>query len=221
MTGGGRLARFWSSTVGRKIVMGVTGVMLVAFIVGHLAGNLLVYGGPEAENRYAALLKSNPELLWAVRVVLLAALVLHVWAGLGLAQTASAARPIGYQESAPQSATLASRTMRWGGLFLLGFLVLHILHFTTGTIHPQFNGADVYANLMVGFRVWYAALFYLLAMVILGLHLYHGTSSMFQSLGLSHPGYDPGRRRAMRLLSVLVFGGFASIPLAVWLGWVR
>lgn len=221
MTGAGRLARFWSSTVGRKVVMGATGVLLVVFILGHLAGNLLIYSGAEAENRYAALLKSIPELLWAVRAVLLGALVLHVWAGLGLARTAAMARPVGYQQSAPQSATIASRTMRWGGLFLLGFLVIHLLHFTTGTIHPSFHGEDVYANLIEGFRVWYAALFYLVAMVVLGLHLFHGTSSMFQSLGLSHPGYDEGRQRTMRVLSVLVFGAFASIPLAVWLGWVR
>jgi succinate dehydrogenase / fumarate reductase cytochrome b subunit len=213
--------RFWTSTVGRKIVMGATGLVLVAFVVAHLAGNLLVYAGPVAENRYAAMLKSAPALLWTVRLVLLAATGLHIWAGLGLASLAAASRPVGYEQVVPQASTLASRTMRWGGIFLIAFLVLHLLHFTTGTIHPRFSPTDVFRNLVTGFQVWYAAALYLVAMAVLGLHLYHGASSLFQSLGLSHPQYDPIRRRVMRALAILIFGGFASIPAAVWLGLVR
>jgi len=217
----GRVAVFWGSTIGRKIVMGLTGVVLVAFVIVHLAGNLLVYRGPEAENHYASLLKANPLLLWTVRGVLLAALILHVWAGLSLAQLARESRPTPYRTLAHQVTTPASRSMRWGGLFLLLFIVIHLLHFTTGTLHPRFDTANVYGNLVTGFQIWYAALFYLVAMVLLGLHLFHGGPALFQSLGLSHPGYDRPRRQVMRAVAVVLFGGFASIPLAIWLGLVK
>ena len=212
---------FYQSTIGKKIVMAVSGLILLGFLVLHLAGNLLVFAGPGPFNRYAATLKALPELVWMNRVVLLVAVILHIDSAYRLTRLSHAARPVSYARTDPQAATLASRTMRWGGVLLLLFIIFHLLHFTTGTLHPSFLEADVYGNVMTGFRVTWVALFYVVAMGALGMHLFHGASSMFQSLGLSHPAYNAGRRTLLRAAAVLLAGGFASIPLAVWLGWLR
>src|SRR5437763_2309856 len=146
----GRLRQFYGSMIGKKAVMGVTGLIGIGFVFVHSLGNLLVFRGPDAINSYSHFLKSTGELLWGLRVILIVAVVLHVIAAVQLTRQSRAARPIGYVKREPQVATIGSRTMRWGGALLFVFIVLHILHFTTGTIRPAgaFNHEDVYSNVV-------------------------------------------------------------------------
>jgi succinate dehydrogenase / fumarate reductase, cytochrome b subunit len=217
----GALVRFWRSTVGKKVVMAVTGVLLVAFIIGHAMGNLIVFRGPEAFNAYAAFLKSNMNVLWTIRAGLILAALLHVVAAVQLTRRQRLARPVGYAQRDPQVSTYASRTIRWGGAILLVFVIYHLLHFTIGTAHPSFSHSDAYRNVIVGFGVWWVALLYIVAMVALGLHLYHGVWSSIRTLGLSRPTYHPLKRRAALVLAVAVTLGFIAIVVAVAAGFVR
>ena len=209
---------FWRSTIGKKVVMGVTGLIGVGFVIGHVTGNLLVFKSPEAMNEYAAMLKSLGGLLWLARLVLIGAVVLHVTAAWQLSRMSNAARPVGYERRNPQVSTLASRTMRWGGLLVLVFIVFHILHFTVGSVHPSFSHTDVYRNIVIGFSNPVIVAFYVAAMLALGLHLYHGAWSSVRTLGLSSPSKQPLRRFLPTVIAVLVTAGFISIPLAVLLG---
>ena len=215
-----RALRFYQAAIGKKVVMGVTGLIGTGFVIGHMAGNLLVFRGPDAINAYSRFLKSTGELLWIVRLVLIGAVVLHVIAAVQLTLQNRAARPVGYVERKPQVTTLASRTMRLGGVILLAFIVLHILHFTTGTIRPSgvFSETDVYGNIVASFRIWWVALFYVIAMVSLGLHLYHGAWSSVRSLGYAQPSDDPLHRRIALAVAVIVWLGFTVIPVAVFAG---
>ena len=215
------LLHIWRSTIGKKIVMAVTGVLLVGFIIGHAMGNLIVFRGPEAFNAYAAFLKSNMSLLWTVRVGLLVAVVLHVVAAYQLTRLQQRARPVGYTHREPQVSTYAARTIRWGGVLLLVFVIYHLLHFTTGTVHPSFDHTDAYGNVMIGFRVWWVALVYLVAMGALGLHLYHGVWSSIRTLGLARPTYQPLKRRAAFIIALGVSLAFIAIVASVALGVVR
>ncbi|HSJ63784.1 MAG TPA: succinate dehydrogenase cytochrome b subunit [Gemmatimonadaceae bacterium] len=217
----GALVRFWRSTVGKKVVMAVTGVLLVAFIIGHAMGNLIVFRGPEAFNAYAAFLKSNMNVLWTIRAGLILAAVLHIVAAVQLTRHQQLARPVGYAQRDPQVSTYASRTIRWGGTILLVFVIYHLLHFTVGTAHPSFSHTDAYRNVIVGFGVWWVALLYVVAMVALGLHLYHGVWSSIRTLGLSRPTYQPLKRRAALVIAVAVTLGFIAIVVAVAAGFVR
>jgi succinate dehydrogenase (or fumarate reductase) cytochrome b subunit, b558 family len=200
--------------------MAVTGLIGIAFLVGHVLGNLLAFRGPEALNAYSAFLKSTGELLWIVRAVLITAVVLHVTAAYQLTMQNRAARPIGYVRREPQVSTLASRTMRWGGVLLLVFIVVHILHFTTGTVRPTglFTPADVYGNIVGSFRIWWVALFYVVAMIALGAHIYHGAWSSVRTIGFAQPSPDPLHRRVALVLALLLWLGFTAIPVAVFLG---
>ena len=209
------VARFWHSSIGKKAVMAVTGLMMIAFLIGHMLGNLQVFAGPSKINEYAASLRRLGPLLWLVRGGLLVALVLHVVAAIQLTQRMQTARPVDYVERDPQTSTFAARTIRWGGVLLLVFIVLHLLHLTFGTIHPAFDAKDVYGNLIAGFDVWWVALLYVLAMVGLGLHLYHGTWSSIRTLGLTRPSANPFRRRAAAVLAWVLYLGFAVVPIAV------
>jgi succinate dehydrogenase / fumarate reductase cytochrome b subunit len=219
----GGIRAFYASMVGKKVVMGVTGLIGVGFVILHSLGNLLVFRGPDAINTYSRFLKSTGELLWALRVILIVAVILHVIAAVQLARQSRAARPIGYERNKPQVATLASRTMRWGGALLLVFIVLHILHFTTGTIRPEgvFSREDVYANIVLSFRIWWVALFYILSMVALGLHLFHGAWSSVRSIGVSPPSPQPLRHKISIVIAILVWAAFTAIPVAVLSGIVR
>lgn len=208
----------YRSTIGKKVVMGVTGIILVGFIIGHLLGNLLVFRGPEAMNEYAALLKSNAALLWGVRLVLLIAVILHIVAAVQLTRLDRAARPVGYARQRYQAATVGSRSMRWGGLAIALFVVYHLLHFTTGTLHPTFSHTNVYGNLIAAFSEWWIALIYVAAMVFLGLHLYHGVWSVGRTLGIAPRAEEPRKRRLATAVAVIVWLGFTSIPLAILAG---
>jgi succinate dehydrogenase / fumarate reductase cytochrome b subunit len=219
----GRVSKFYGSMVGKKVVMGATGLIGIGFVILHSLGNLLVFRGPEAINSYSHFLKSTGELLWTLRLVLLLAVILHVIAAIQLTRQSRAARPIGYTKRETQVATISSRTMRWGGALLLVFIVVHILHFTTGDIRPAgvFSREDVYANVVTSFRIWWVTLFYVVAMLALGLHLFHGAWSSVRSIGVSAPSPHPLHRRVSLLIAVFVWAAFTAIPVAVFSGFVR
>ncbi len=218
-----RLANLFDSSVGKKVVMAVTGFILFGYVAGHVTGNLLVFLGPHAINDYGRFLHTflHGTGIWIARAGLLAAVVLHVWASVSLTAENRAARPVGYRRRENRESTFASRSMILTGPVLAGFIVYHLAHFTTGSVHPSFVPGDVYHNLVVGFRSWGAAAFYTLAMLALGLHLYHGAWSMLQTLGASHPHWNLLRNRAARVATVLIVTGFLSVPAAVILGLLR
>jgi succinate dehydrogenase / fumarate reductase cytochrome b subunit len=222
--------RFYDSTVGKKIIMAVTGLIGIGFVILHVAGNLQAFEGREKLNAYSALLHGpGAELLWTARVVLLVAVVLHVLMAYQLTRRARAARPDGYRERDAQVSTLASRTMRWGGVLLLAFIIFHLLHFTGRQIDPahwanRYDAAgryDVYGNVVASFHIWWVSALYLAAMVALGLHLWHGVWSFGRSLGVARPSENPLRRRVAPALAILLWLGFSAVPIAVLLGMVR
>ena len=217
-----RLVRFWESSVGKKMVMGATGLILVGFVIVHMAGNLQFFAGAGRFNAYSRLLQHDLiELTWIVRLVLLASVALHVMAAYQLTRRGWVARPEPYAKREPQVSTYAARTMRWGGLYLLAFIPYHILHFTTGTLHPGFSKDGAYGNVVIGFEVMWVGFFYLGAMVILGLHLYHGAWASLRSLGVARPSAEPLHRRVALAIAVIVPAGFSLLPLSVMLGFVR
>jgi succinate dehydrogenase / fumarate reductase cytochrome b subunit len=206
---------FWRSTVGKKVVMALTGAIGVGYVVAHMLGNLQMFEGPEKINAYAALLKSNIGLLWTARSILIAAVILHICAAYQLARTSQKSRPVGYKRWRAVGSNFASRTMRWTGPLLALFIVYHLLHLTTGTVHPDFVEADVYHNVISGFRVWYVSAVYIVAMLMLALHLYHGVWSMCESLGVNYPKYNRMIRALATILTAIVVVGFIAIPAAV------
>ncbi len=210
-----------ASTIAKKVLMALTGVVLCGFVLVHMAGNLLLYKGPEALNAYAHLLQSNQGVLWTARAILLGSVAAHIWAAFSLTLTNLAARPLGYRSSAYERSTYASRTMRWGGPILLLFIVYHLLHFTVGSVHPAFVRGDVYQNVVIGFSSGPVAFFYVLSMVALSLHLFHGVESMLQPLGLSHPKYNGLRSVIGAAFAAVVTVGNLSFPLSVYFGLVK
>lgn len=218
-----RAGTLFTSSIGRKWIMAVTGLILFGYVLAHMSGNLLVYVGPEALNEYAEFLREflHGAGLWIARGVLLASVVLHIWAAVALALENNEARPVGYRKTHHQASTYASRTMIWGGPILALFIVYHLLHFTTGQAHPDFVPGDVYHNVIVGFSNPVVVAVYVIAMLALGLHLYHGVWSMLQTMGLSHPRYDARRKTAAAAFAVLIVVGNVSMPVAVLTGLVR
>jgi succinate dehydrogenase / fumarate reductase, cytochrome b subunit len=215
--------RFWQTTVGKKAIMAVTGFILFGFVVGHLLGNLQIFEPPEKINRYAVFLRSVPNLLWAARITLLISVILHIWSSWQLWILQRAARPIGYVKKKNIHSTYASRTMVWSGPIILAFIIFHLLHLTFGTIHPggPFDQHNVYNNIVTGFQVWPVSLFYIIAMIMLCYHLYHGFWSMFQSLGFSHPVYTPWLQMLAKIVAILIAIGNISIPVAVLAGLIK
>jgi succinate dehydrogenase / fumarate reductase, cytochrome b subunit len=221
---------FYQSTVGKKVIMAVSGLIWVGFVIVHMAGNLQVFIGAEKFNAYSRFLHGpGAELLWIVRIVLFVALVLHVLMAWQLTQRAHAARPVDYHRRAPQVSTRASRWMRWGGVFVLLFIVFHLLHFTTRTIDPAgaaglidgYGSHDIYGNLVASFRIWWLVLIYIAAMVFLGLHLFHGAWSSVRTLGYAKPSPNPFRRQIALAIALIVWAGFTIIPLGVFAGFIR
>lgn len=209
------VTRFWNSSIGKKAVMAVTGLIMVGFLIAHMLGNLQVFAGPLKINEYAAALRDLGPLLWVARAGLAIALVLHVIAAYQLTRRKQTARPVGYAHEEPQVSTFAARTIRWGGVLLLVFIVLHLLHLTFGTIHPAFDAKDIYGNLVAGFQIWWVTALYLVAMVGLGLHLYHGTWSSIRTLGLTRASGNPLKRRVSAVLAWVLYVGFSLVPIAV------
>ena len=218
-----REPKFLASTVGRKVVMAATGVVLFGFLLVHAIGNLQAYLGSEALNHYAVFLREllHGAGIWIFRAVLVACAALHLWAATTLTLDNWRARPVGYRRRLWQDSTYSSRTMVWSGPIVLLFIVYHLLHFTVGSAHPDFVEGDAYHNFVTGFQVLPVSLFYIVAMLALGLHLYHGVWSMLQTLGLSHPRYNPLRHGFATLFTVAVVGVNVSFPLAVLAGVIR
>ncbi len=222
-----------ASTIGSKFLVALTGLILVGFLCTHLAGNLLIFKGPDALNAYAKGLKDLGGLLWVGRIGLLGAFVLHVSLAIRMQVRNRSARPERYQYPGTVQASTASLTMLYSGLLILAFVVYHLAHFTLGLVHGTDTGSsllelhdklgrhDVYTMVLIGFSKWWVVLSYLIAQIVLWFHLSHGISSVFQTLGLNAPKYWPIIRGAGLLLATLIVVGNISIPVAVLLGWVH
>lgn len=242
---------FLNSTIGRKILMALSGVVLVLFVLGHMLGNLQIFLGPDVINAYAYKLHSlPPAALWGIRLFLLAAVVVHIWTAVLLTLENRRARPENYRAQDVVQASYSSRTMRWSGVILLAFIIFHLAHYTVRNVPGKEyneiiadvplvkNGEEVYKTtgdgrvekvmtfnvndmMIAGFSVWWVSAFYLIAMGLLCMHLTHGVSSMFQSLGFRNRLW---RRRLDRFATVygwVVFLGFASIPIATLSGYLE
>jgi succinate dehydrogenase / fumarate reductase cytochrome b subunit len=221
----------WGTMVGKKVVIAVTGLVLVGFVVAHMLGNLKIFLGAEAIDAYAVFLRTVGEplfpyglLLWAVRVALLVCVALHITAAVQLTRMNWAARPQGYDTKRSIATTYAARTMRWSGVILALFIVYHLLHLTGGAVSfraGEFVHLSVYHNVVAGFSVWYVSLFYIVAMACLCLHLDHGIWSMLQTLGWNNARTTRALQTLSRGVALVVFVGFISAPVAVLAGWVR
>jgi succinate dehydrogenase / fumarate reductase cytochrome b subunit len=224
------ITHLFESSLGKKYLMAVTGFLLFLFVIGHLIGNLQIFLGREAINRYGHFLQSNYELVWPARIGLLALVALHIWSAAKLSLENRAARPVGYAVYQPVGSTYASRTMLMSGLIVLAFIIYHLLHFTVQTQYINLTGQnfvtfidpekrhDIFKMLVVGFNNGWVSAFYILGMALLCLHLSHGLSSMFQSIGWKNEVYRPWLDKGARALAVLIFLGYTSIPIAILFG---
>lgn len=221
----------WSTAIGKKVVMAVTGAIFVLFVIGHMLGNLKMFAGPGTINSYARFLREMGQaelgygnLLWIIRIILIAAVLLHIVAAFQLNRINRAARPVGYHEKKNIETTLSARLMGWGGVLLLVFIVFHILHFTVGAVgfRPgQYKELAVYQNVVAGFSVWPVSVFYIVAMGALFFHLDHGVWSMLETLDWVNARNTRALRLLSRVVAIVVFLGFISIPVAVMAGWLR
>jgi succinate dehydrogenase / fumarate reductase cytochrome b subunit len=226
-----RLVAIWSSVIGKKIVMAVTGGVLVLFVIVHMIGNLKIFSGPEEINAYSRFLRevaypelANGQLLWIVRIVLLTCAVLHIVAATQLSRLSWNARPVGYESKKDVETSWGALTMRWGGILLAVFIVFHLFHMTAGMVgfQPgQFEHLMVYQNAIAGFSVVPISVFYIVAMAALCLHLDHGIWSMLQTLGCTTTENTKGLRILSRTVAIIIFVGFISVPISVLAGWVR
>jgi succinate dehydrogenase / fumarate reductase cytochrome b subunit len=215
-------------TIGKKVAMALTGLVLFGFVLMHMYGNLKAFQGPEKFNAYAEGLRTlgqpvfgHGQLLWAVRVLLIISVAVHVIAAVQLWMLGRAARPVAYRKAPALELSYASRTMRWGGVIIFLYVSYHLMHFTFGNVHGSFVPGDVYHNLVTGFRAWPVTTLYVVATGALGFHLYHGVWSALQTLGAAHPRYNAYRRIAAAVLAVGVSLGFVSVPAAVVAGVLR
>jgi succinate dehydrogenase / fumarate reductase, cytochrome b subunit len=219
----GRAVRFYEAAIGKKVVMAVTGAILFGYVLAHLIGNLQIYAGPEQINNYSLFLHSHPAALWLARVVLLAAVIFHIVASVQLWKLNRDARPVGYTKRKHVPSSYAARTMVWSGPIIAAFVIFHVLHLTTGDIVPLYpedvtGGPDVYDNVVSGFQHPAISIFYIVAMVFLCMHLYHGLWSMFQSLGVGHPRYTPRLKKFAAIFAIFIGLGNISIPVSVMTG---
>jgi succinate dehydrogenase / fumarate reductase, cytochrome b subunit len=213
------------SAVLKKAIMAVTGLVLFGWLFAHMFGNLKIFFGRESFNHYAEFLREMGSplmpptgLLWLTRIAIFGAVVLHVWAATSLTLQNRRARPIGYRELRPVELDYAARTMRVSGYLLAIYIVYHLMHLTFGNVHVGFVPSDPYGNVVAGFQALPVAAVYIFANLLLGLHLYHGLWSLFQSLGWSEPSYNSWRRRFAVAFAVVVSLGFISVPLGVLAG---
>lgn len=213
------------SSIGRKFVMALTGIFLLGFVIAHMIGNLQIFLGAEAINSYAEHLEEMPYLLWPARIFLLVTLSLHVVSAISLAIQNKNARPIAYSHQSTIQASYASRTMVMSGVIILAFIIFHLAHFTFGRIHPEFaeladieGRHDVYSMVILGFQDKTVSAIYIFAMTLLCLHLSHGISSFFQSIGLSNQKSQEKFKKLAKLIALAIFVGNTSIPIASMLG---
>ena len=225
------VAVVWGTMVGKKVVMAVTGMVLVGFVIAHMLGNLKMFLGPATIDAYAAFLRTMGEpllpyslLLWVIRILLVTCVALHITAAVQLTRMSRAARPLGYDTKESIATTYAARTMRWSGVILVLFVVYHLLHLTGGVVGfppGEFRELSVYHNVVAGFSVWYVSLFYIVAMACLCLHLDHGVWSLLQTLGWNNARTTSTLRALSRGVALAVFLGFISVPVSVLAGWLR
>jgi len=220
---GARSAGLLRSTIGRKAVMAVTGVILLGFVFLHMVGNLQLYLGAEALNHYAVFLRQflHGAGIWIARATLLGAVGLHVWSATSLTLDNWQARPVRYRRWEPDASDYASRTMRWSGYILAAFIVFHLMDLTFGNANPGFVAGDVYGNVVASFSRWPVAVSYIVAMLLLGLHIRHGVWSLCRTLGVRHPRYIRVVKGFAMLFALVIVVGNCSFPLAVLFGWVR
>jgi succinate dehydrogenase / fumarate reductase cytochrome b subunit len=228
---GNRAIALWDTVIGKKVVMAVTGAPLILFVIAHMLGNLKIFSGPNEINIYSRFLREvgSPELaygqlLWVVRIVLLACVGMHITAAVQLSRISWAARPVGYCVKRNVETTFAARMMRWGGVLLVAFIAFHLLHLTAGAVGfraGQFRDLAVYQNVVAAFAVWPVALFYIVAMGALSLHLDHGIWSLLQTLGWNNARNETTLKTLSRLIAIVVFLGFSSVPISVLAGWLH
>jgi succinate dehydrogenase / fumarate reductase, cytochrome b subunit len=225
----GFISAFYRSSVGKKMIVAITGVILILFVIGHLLGNLQIFLGPDWINGYSQHLHDLGPLLWAIRIFLLAAVTIHIYATIQLAIENRRARPLPYIEKEHVKATFASRHMLMSGLIVFAFIIYHIAHFTVRVTDPRFallkadplNHYDVYSMMVYGFQSYLVSGFYVLGLFLLALHLSHGSSSFFQSLGLNDKKLAPRLALGGRIFAWLLFAGYTSIPIAILLGLIK
>jgi len=220
----------YQTSIGKKVMMAVTGLILFGYVFVHMYGNLHIFEGREHLNAYALWLRemgapffSHEVALWLVRIVLILAIVGHIWSAWQVTKLDWDSRPIGYGQKKMIAGSYAARTMRWGGVILLLFIIYHILHFTTGTLYVEgrYNPADVYGNVVNGFRNPIVSLVYIVSMLALALHLYHGIWSMAQTLGWRNSVNNGLWKGFATVMAIVIAGGNIAIPLAVMAGIVR
>jgi succinate dehydrogenase / fumarate reductase cytochrome b subunit len=217
-----RVINLYRTSVGKKFYMAVSGAILIGFLVAHMVGNLKMYMGAEAFNHYAEFLREvgYPVLphmvgLWIFRVILLFCVGLHMLSAWQVYLQSRSARGGKYAKEESLYFSYASRTMRWGGVIIAAFVIYHILHFTVGSLHPDFVAGDAYRNVILGFQSWWVTGFYTVTLVMVTFHLYHGLWSAFQTVGANHPKYNPYRRPLALALALILFLGFMSVPVGV------
>jgi succinate dehydrogenase / fumarate reductase, cytochrome b subunit len=220
-----------ATSIGKKLLMATSSVVLFLYVVAHLAGNLKIFLGPDPFNHYAEWLRvagsplfPDEGLLWIARVVLLGALLVHVGAYVQLWRQKRRARSVRYRSFDPQVFSWMSRAMVWGGIAILLFVVFHVLHLTTGHIQPDpaagFQRHDPYENVIAGFSLWWVSGIYVVGVLALGMHLYHGLWSALQTLGFNNPTYNFYRRPAAAVVAIVITVGYLTIPLGVLFGMV-
>lgn len=223
---------FYRSTIGKKFLVAITGLVLVLFIVGHVTGNFKTFAGYADDgvhklDHYAHFLREilypvfgHGGFLWIARIGLLAALILHVITVIQLQALNAKANPVRYQGSNYRASTLGARYMMIGGIVILAFVIFHILHLTIGSVHPNFIEGKVYSNVYYAFQVPWVVAFYTVAMFFISLHLSHGLWSIFQTLGVDNPDLNPTIRIVAKVASILIAIGFLTVPLAVFAGYL-
>ena len=215
------LLRLWHSTIGKKVAMAVSGILLVGFLVSHVVSNLAIFSNPEHLDAWGRFLRSTGPFLWIARGGLVVLAIVHVVAATQLTLRDRAARPEAYAAPGQAGSRWLALGMRVGGVLLLVFLFVHLANLTWGTWHPGFEHGKVGQNVLTLFSMWHGvAAFYIVAMAALGLHLGHGTWSFFQTMGWNHPAWNASRRVIAALVAIGIAGGFALIPLAIWMGWI-
>ncbi|HET8627661.1 MAG TPA: succinate dehydrogenase cytochrome b subunit [Thermomicrobiales bacterium] len=222
------VVRLYRTSIAKKTIMAVTGGIGILFLILHIWGNLHIFEGSAQFNGYSRFLRivgapvfASSQLLWAVRIVLIVCVVLHVTAAVQLWQQSRASRPVGYKVHKNPGATWASRTMRIGGLIILAFIIIHLANLTWGWLHPSFVEGDVYHNVVALFSLWYVTVFYVVAMLAIGFHLYHGAWSMWQTLGVRTRRNDGLLRGGALVLAVVFVLASSAVPVAVLAGLVH
>lgn len=222
------LLRIFTSSLGKKFLMALTGAGLFLFVIAHMVGNLQIFLGPESINRYGHFLQTTPEILWPARIGLLALVIIHIWASISLTVENQAARATGYEVKELVAASTASRTMIWSGLIVFAFICFHLAHYTLMVVHPEYRTLvdargqhDIYQMMILGFSNCWVSGFYVLSIGLLCIHLSHGTSAMFQSLGLKNAAYADLIARLAKVVAIVIFLGYISIPVAVLAGVVK